>query len=164
VATEVPPEGKDFENPLEWMEDLVDDEAKETPESYAPEEDRLSELADPDDEATPRVAEGKAVQAEAAAGTPNLIISSGPNSGRKIPLLPMTMTIGREHDNNIVLKDEAVCRYHARIVHREGRYFLSMLDESTGAWVNDERVAGEVPLKDADRIRIGNTELIFDWS
>ncbi len=94
---------------------------------------------------------------------PNLIIISGSQSGKKIPLLPMTMTIGREHDNNIELKDEEVARYHARIIYENCKFMLNDLSSSTGTWVNDEKIT-ETVLKNSDKIRLGSTEMVIDFS
>lgn len=95
-------------------------------------------------------------------GFPVLIIVGGPGSGKKLPLVPMTMTVGREHDNNIELKDEDVARYHARISFQRGQYILEDLESSTGTWVNDERIT-ETTLKQGDKIRVGATELVIDF-
>ena len=106
-----------FENPNEWLDELGKDKKPEMPaveDSAAGDrdvfmdDDPLSALADPSDERSRRESD----QAEKPSGYPNLVISSGPNAGKKIPLLPMTMSVGREHDNNIELKDPEVARYH----------------------------------------------------
>lgn len=96
------------------------------------------------------------------AGFPVLIIVGGPGAGKKLPLVPMTMTVGREHDNNIELKDEDVARYHARISFQRGQYILQDLESSSGTWVNDERIS-EAILKQGDKIRVGATEMVIDF-
>jgi len=99
---------------------------------------------------------------EAPAGFPILIITKGPGAGKKLPLVPMTMTLGREHDNNIELKDEDVARYHARISYRSGSYILEDLESSSGTWLNDEKVA-QATLRHGDKLRVGATEMIVDF-
>jgi hypothetical protein len=99
---------------------------------------------------------------EAPAGFPILIITKGPGAGKKLPLVPMTMTLGREHDNNIELKDEDVARYHARISYRSGHYFLEDLESSSGTWLNDEKIT-EATLRHGDKLRVGATEMIVDF-
>lgn len=94
---------------------------------------------------------------------PNLIVTTGKQSGKKIPLLPMTMTIGREHDNNIELKDEEVARYHARVVYQDNRFVLEDLNSSTGTWVNGVQIT-ETALNNKDKIRFGKTEMVIDFS
>ncbi len=95
-------------------------------------------------------------------GFPVLIITKGPGAGKKLPLVPITMTLGREHDNNIELKDEDVARYHARISFQNGNYVLEDLESSSGTWVNNEKIT-ESTLTHGDKIRVGATEMIVDF-
>ncbi|MEE9269595.1 MAG: FHA domain-containing protein [Candidatus Krumholzibacteria bacterium] len=95
-------------------------------------------------------------------GFPVLIITKGPGAGRKLPLVPMTMTIGREHDNNIELKDEEVSRYHARISYEGGQYLIKDLDSSSGTWINEEKIS-EKALEHGDKIRLGGIEMVVDF-
>ena len=94
---------------------------------------------------------------------PVLIITKGPGSGRKLPLLPMTMTMGREHDNNIEIKDEDVARYHARISFQRGKYVLEDLKSASGTWINEKRI-DEATLCHGDKIRVGGTEMMIAFS
>ncbi len=95
-------------------------------------------------------------------GFPVLIITKGPGAGKKLPLVPMTMTIGREHDNNIELKDEEVSRYHARISYEGGQYLIKDLDSSSGTWINEEKIS-EKALEHGDKIRLGGIEMVVDF-
>lgn len=135
-------------------------------------DDFISELADPVKEANePDLVEQEVfpekklhrVTEETLIPFPNLIITTGIQAGKKIPLLPMTMTIGREHDNNIELKDEEIARYHARVLYEDSQFVLESLEDSTGTWVNDNKIT-RVALKNTDKIRLGNTELVIDFS
>ena len=111
--------------------------------------DPLAALADP----TP------APESESdSLGFLDLVISSGGHAGKRIPLLPMTMSIGREHDNNIELKDPDVARYHARITYCDGHFALENLVGSTGTWINGEAMQ-EAVLKVGDLIKLGETEI-----
>jgi pSer/pThr/pTyr-binding forkhead associated (FHA) protein len=132
-------------------------------------DDPLSALADPSDERretkTPEeTTAAKTVDRETATATgfPNLVIITGPSSGRKVPLLPMTMSIGREHDNNIELKDPEVARYHARVLFESGRFILEDLESSNGTWLNGEQIK-QSALVNGDRIKIGDTEMVIDF-
>jgi pSer/pThr/pTyr-binding forkhead associated (FHA) protein len=132
-------------------------------------DDPLSALADPSDERreteTPEATTAtKTIDRETATSTgfPNLVIITGPSSGRKVPLLPMTMSIGREHDNNIELKDPEVARYHARVLFENGRFILEDLESSNGTWLNGEQTK-QSALVNGDRIKIGDTEMAIDF-
>ncbi len=139
--------------------------------------DPLSELADPSDDtgqaqdATDDLADENLEEQESAEpadttqdsslGFPVLSITKGTGSGKKLPLLPMTMTIGRELDNNIELKDQDVARYHARITYHAGEYVIHDLEGSSGTFVNEEKISKHT-LSAGDIIRTGETELKFD--
>jgi hypothetical protein len=163
------------------MDELVDEEAPDNgdrvlatapPETSAPEsdEDPLAMLADASEERGGKAPESDAKtpepvpekREESSNGIPKLVIMKDGRPGRTVPLLPMTMTIGREHDNNIELKDEEVARYHARISYQRGGYILQDLESSTGTWVNDLRIS-EVRLKHEDVIRMGGTEMVINF-
>jgi len=135
-------------------------------------DDFISELADPVKETSVTDLADKKLppQKEPAPATdetlipfPNLIIITGNQAGKKIPLLPMTMTIGREHDNNIELKDEEIARYHARVLYQDNQFMLEDMESSTGTWVNNDKIT-KVALKNSDKIRFGNTDLVIDFS
>jgi len=128
-------------------------------EELEDDEDPLAALADPDTQKRPPVNPGR----PAPEGQPALYITAGPHADKTILLLPMTMTIGREHDNNIELKDPDVARYHARIVYEGGHYSIEDLEGSTGTLINGEKVR-RAPLQDGDHIQIGQTMLIFSRS
>ena len=72
-------------------------------------------------------------------------------------------TIGRHYDNTIVLLDDAISRYHARIDYQDGHFFIQDLSSSNGVLVNDARVKRR-ELKDFDRIALGKALLLFRTS
>ena len=93
---------------------------------------------------------------------PSLVFVTGAHAGQSIALLPTTLTIGREHDNNIEIKDPEVARYHARILRDRDQYVVEDLNSSTGTWVNGERKQRAV-LTHGDVIKVGQTELALDF-
>lgn len=98
----------------------------------------------------------------ASSSLPSLVFVSGPHTGQAIALLPTTLTIGREHDNNVEIKDPEVARYHARILRDREDFVVEDLNSSTGTWVNGERKQRAV-LSHGDVIRVGQTELALDF-
>ena len=96
------------------------------------------------------------------ASLPSLVFVSGPHVGQAIALLPTTLTIGREHDNNVEIKDADVARYHARILRERDAFVVEDLNSSTGTFVNGERKNRAV-LSHGDVIRVGQTELALDY-
>lgn len=80
------------------------------------------------------------------------------NLGKRFVLEPSSgeWTIGRGTDNTIVLDSESVSRRHARIVHRDGAWWITDLHSTNGTYVNEKPVS-EHRLRRADHIKIGDT-------
>ena len=71
------------------------------------------------------------------------------------------LTIGRHPDNDIVLGSRVVSGHHA-VVRRTGDTFLLVdLGSSNGTYVNGAPIR-KAELKDGDRIRIADQQLVFD--
>ncbi len=153
------PVGTDFENPHDWIKEMGRDSGPKRSAPAAP--------ATP--AARPRISSTPAATAVAGktpkrnpGRTPSLVFVNGPHAGESVPLLPTTLTIGREHDNNIELKDPDVARYHARVVYERGNYVVEDLDSTTGTWVNGQRTHRS-PLNHGDVLRVGSTEIAIDF-
>ena len=69
--------------------------------------------------------------------------------------------IGRSEDNDIVLYDIFVSRYHAKIRSEEGKFILDDLDSTHGTMVNNKKIKNFV-LTDKDIIQVGKTILIYE--
>jgi Zn-dependent protease with chaperone function len=69
--------------------------------------------------------------------------------------------IGRNRDNDMVIVNDRVSRYHGEII-REGRRWL-IIDKGSrnGVWLNGWRIATPTELKSGDRLRIGRQEFTF---
>ncbi len=78
------------------------------------------------------------------------------------PLADAETTLGRAASNRVCIDDDKVSRLHA-IVSRAGDagWRITDLDSTNGTFVNDQRVRSDRPLRDRDRIRVGDTELVF---
>lgn len=71
-------------------------------------------------------------------------------------------TLGRAQDNQIVLHDEWVSAYHARIDSREGKWWLTDLGSRNGTRLNDQIITETMPLTKGDIIGIGRLKLRFE--
>jgi SARP family transcriptional regulator, regulator of embCAB operon len=69
--------------------------------------------------------------------------------------------IGRRADNDIVLDDDDVSRYHAVVIDTGGEFVISDLRSTNGVQVGGRRIRGSATLADGDRIRIGSYEFTF---
>ncbi len=93
-------------------------------------------------------------QPRATERLPALAVINPSGNRSRIPLEPLPFTIGRQGDNNLVLRDNRASRAHARIVSENGDYFVEDLDSRHGVFVNGQRVKRH-KLTDADRIDFG---------
>lgn len=71
-----------------------------------------------------------------------------------------TVTIGAADDNDLVLRDETVSRYHCRIFREGNAYLIKDLDSTNGTFVNRVRVR-EAWLKPGCSLSLGTSELRF---
>jgi hypothetical protein len=76
-------------------------------------------------------------------------------------VLPPAM-LGRAEDNQIVLRDEWVSAYHARIDNRAGQWWLTDLGSRNGTRLNDALVTETTPLTKGDVIGLGRLKLRFE--
>ena len=86
------------------------------------------------------------------------------NGQRKsFPLGPgITCSIGRGHQNTVVLDDNQVSRSHAMVHCTDaGSQYLTDLGSRNGTLVNQRRVTAPVLLQQGDRIKIGSQEFEF---
>ncbi len=78
--------------------------------------------------------------------------------------MKQTLSIGRAPDNDVVLTDVIVSRYHARIYKSAGKWYLVDLRSTHGTKVNGVLVKEPVLIKPSDQIVICEKELAFDGS
>jgi DNA-binding SARP family transcriptional activator len=83
-------------------------------------------------------------------------------SGMRYPLLGAATRIGRLSDNDIVLDDDTVSRYHAVIVDTGNSFVVTDLQSANGVDVADQRIRTSATLADGDRIRICGHEFTFE--
>lgn len=80
--------------------------------------------------------------------------------GTAVPLNRDNITIGRRHDNDIVLDDPRVSRHHAKISFIHEHFVLIDLNSSGGSFINGRRASHEV-LYPGDLISFAGLNLVF---
>lgn len=65
-------------------------------------------------------------------------------------------TIGRSAGCSIVFDERYVSQVHTRLFQRGGTLFVEDLGSTNGTWINGSRAVGQMPLRQRDRIQIGN--------
>ena len=66
-----------------------------------------------------------------------------------------TATVGRMRGNTIVIDDQSVSLYHAKITRKDSTFYLKDLNSTNGTVVNGQLVS-EVRLSDHDRVRFAD--------
>ena len=83
-------------------------------------------------------------------------------AGRRVPIPPQGLAIGRGDENDVAMGSTTVSRRHARILSSEGRYFVADLGTRNGTLLNGERLRGESRwLNSGDVIEVGDEVLRF---
>ena len=86
--------------------------------------------------------------------TPALAVTNPSGNRNRVAIDPVPFLIGRQGENNLVLRDNRISRSHARISLDHGEHFVEDLDSRHGVFVNGQRVKRH-KLKDGDRIDFG---------
>ena len=73
-----------------------------------------------------------------------------------------TVSIGRASECSIPIKDRYLSRKHAEIVAQGSKWVLKDLGSANGTYLNGARVQKDTVLKTGDRIRLGDTEILFE--
>ena len=97
----------------------------------------------------------------AASENGTLTFQAGTKSGETVNIGEGTFTIGRSANNDLVVDDPTVSRFHARITVDNGRYNIEDLNSASGTRVNGQKVtSGSV--QPGSAIKLGNTEVVLN--
>ena len=89
-----------------------------------------------------------------------LLVTSGPLAGSRMNLNNQRdITIGRSESNAFVLNDDFASGQHARVINRDGIWYLEDLDSRNGTFLNGQRVEQPERLASGMEFRIGGTTL-----
>jgi pSer/pThr/pTyr-binding forkhead associated (FHA) protein len=79
---------------------------------------------------------------------------------RTVDLTASVITLGRALDNDVILEDRHVSRYHAELRQRYGKYILRDLGSSGGTAVNGFPIQ-EIVLRPGDLITLAGVDIIY---
>src|SRR3954462_2583152 len=89
-----------------------------------------------------------------------LSVIEGPDKGKEISLGQRTIRIGTAPENDLVLTDRAVSRYHCEIEVRDDGFLLRDQASKNGCYLGAVRIR-EALLEGATKLRLANTTLKF---
>lgn len=90
----------------------------------------------------------------------SLTVIKGPDQGKRFEVVGDNLNLGRDARSSIRLRDSEISRHHLELRRTPRGYLLIDLHSSNGTFVNNERVEN-VALKTGDRVRVGQSEMIF---
>ena len=90
-----------------------------------------------------------------------LVLIEGRPLGKKFPLLPPKVCLGRGKKADLSIDDKSVSQVHSEVVIKNQQVFISDLGSTNGTFVNDVRITGPTLLKEGDSVRIGTTIFKF---
>ncbi|MBI3018563.1 MAG: GGDEF domain-containing protein, partial [Deltaproteobacteria bacterium] len=99
--------------------------------------------------------------ASSAQGGACLVLIEGRPLGRKFPLLPPKVCLGRGKKADLSIDDQSVSQVHSEVVIKNQQVFISDLGSTNGTFVNDARITRATLLKEGDSVRIGTTIFKF---
>jgi hypothetical protein len=88
-----------------------------------------------------------------------LVVTAGQLAGTRITLGDIPITIGRAEDSTLVITDDFASARHARLVPRDGSWFVEDLGSTNGTYLDRGKVSGPTPVPVGVPIRIGRTSL-----
>lgn len=97
------------------------------------------------------------------ADVPVLVCTSGKLSGKRIVVPEGGLGLGRSPENAVVVQDQGVSRYHARLLYENGSLWLQDAGSRNGVFVNGVRVTGHKALKVGDSVTIAEHSFELRW-
>lgn len=92
-----------------------------------------------------------------------LVVVEGPSAGIHFPLTEESVSIGREDTCTFQVLDREVSRTHLRVWRdgKTGGHVAGDYRSGNGVFVNGKQVLLDTALADGDRIRIGQSTLVY---
>lgn len=86
-----------------------------------------------------------------------LVVTAGSLAGTKIALTDQPITIGRADDSTLVVSDDYASSRHARLMLRDGDWYVDDLGSTNGTYLDSGKVTGPTRVGAGVPIRIGKT-------
>lgn len=99
-----------------------------------------------------------------ASDVPVLVCIAGALYGQRITVPEGGLQIGRADDNHVVVEDEGVSRFHARLLYDNGSLWLQDAGSRNGLFVNGVRVTGHQALKVGDELTVALHTFAIRWA
>ena len=96
---------------------------------------------------------------------PKLMVLSEKFRGLVFELKQDSMSVGRNDQRDICIKDPSLSSYHCDFIHTEEGYFICDRDSTNGTRLNNVPLDAEAmyPLKNSDLLQLGSVEVMFEY-
>jgi pSer/pThr/pTyr-binding forkhead associated (FHA) protein len=85
------------------------------------------------------------------------------NGTQVFPLTKSVITIGRMEDNDLIIQEPQISRYHAKLDAEHGQFNLTDLDSTGGTSINGTRITHKI-LNHGDVISLAGIPLLYGQS
>jgi pSer/pThr/pTyr-binding forkhead associated (FHA) protein len=89
------------------------------------------------------------------------VINEGPIKGKKFEIFTPLTNVGRGAHNDIQIGNDSVSDSHAKILRKDGHWYVVDQGTTNGTYVGGRRVQGEQQLVGAPDVRFGDIKLTF---
>jgi pSer/pThr/pTyr-binding forkhead associated (FHA) protein len=103
------------------------------------------------------VMQGAPAKAKRGKAARQLVVTAGQLAGTRITLGEAQITIGRAEDSTLVITDDYASARHARLVPRDGQWFVEDLGSTNGTFLGSERLTTPTRVEAGSALRIGKT-------
>ena len=96
---------------------------------------------------------------------PKLMVLSEKFRGMVFELKEDSVSVGRNDQRDICIKDPSMSSYHCDFIHTEDGYFICDRDSTNGTRLNNVPLTPNemYPLKNSDLLQLGSVEVMFDF-
>ena len=96
---------------------------------------------------------------------PKLMVLSEKFRGMVFELKEDSVSVGRNDQRDICIKDPSMSSYHCDFIHTEDGYFICDRDSTNGTRLNNVPLTPDemYPLKNSDLLQLGRVEVMFDY-
>ena len=96
---------------------------------------------------------------------PKLMVLSEKFRGMVFELKEDSLSVGRNDQRDICIKDPSLSSYHCDFIHTEEGYFICDRGSTNGTRLNNVSLNPEemYPLKNSDLLQLGSLEVMFDF-
>jgi pSer/pThr/pTyr-binding forkhead associated (FHA) protein len=93
---------------------------------------------------------------------PTLTMLFGEGQELIFPIKQSRTTIGRDIENDIVLRDAKISKIHAAIIKDNSGIWIEDLDSKNGVYVNGRKIEGKKKLMNGNLVKLGFTIFRFE--